>query len=166
MMICQDSRFRSGTPQRVENVSTLHHLSEGLWYRNNVFHIWFHDIYREEVYRLLFSRMVSDGCQIIPFCRAEQDLQDHTLLAPATPVPRKTYLASSHPLPSLFSSKNALRRLKFRFAGTGNGNQKLNLSSFRQPLTARPRKSSKSTFVRGTNFLYQTDPSLVHFLYR
>jgi hypothetical protein len=93
-------------------------------------------------------------------------LQGHTLLAPATPVPRKTYLVSSHPLPSLFSSKNAIRRLKFRFAGTGNGNQKLNLSSFREPLTARPRKSSKSTFVPGTNFLYQTKPRLVHFLYR
>jgi hypothetical protein len=135
-------------------------------YKNNVFHIWFHDIYREEVYRLLFSWIVSDGCQIIPFCRVEQGLQGHTLLAPATPVPWKTHLASSHPLPSLFSSKNALHRLKFRFVGTGNGNQKLNLSSFREPLTARSRKSSKSTFVPGTNFLYQTKPRLVHFLYR
>ncbi len=72
---------------RWEKLSTLHHLSEGLWYKNNVFHIWFHDIYKEEVYRLLFSRIASDGCQIKPFCRAEQALHDHTLLAAAAPNP-------------------------------------------------------------------------------
>jgi len=80
---------------------------------------------------------------------------------PAEDIPR--FLPPS-PVPLQY--QNALRRLKFSFACTGNGNQKLNLSSFREPLTARPRKSSKSTFVPGTNFLYQTEPSLVHFLYR
>jgi hypothetical protein len=124
---------------------------------------WFDDICREKVYRLLRPWIASDGCQIIPFCRSEQDLQGHDLLAPDTSSPRKTYLASFHPPPSLFSSKNALHRLKFRFAGTGNGNQKLNLSSFREPITARARKSTKSTFVPGTNFLYRTKPHLVHF---
>ena len=70
------------------------------------------------------------------------------------------------PSPVPLQFKKCATPVKFRFAGTGNGNQKLNLSSFREPLTARPRKSSKSTFVPGTNFLYQTEPSLVHFLYR
>ena len=144
----------SGTKMSVVYYESLkRELKTKTIYENNPFYIWFHDICREEVYRLLLSRIASDVCQIIPFCSAEQDLQGHTLLAPATPAPRKTYLASSNPLPSLFSSKNALRRLKFRFAGTGNGNQKLNLSSFREPITARARKWTKSTFVPGTNFL-------------
>ena len=87
-----------------------------------------------------------------------------SLLLPHPSRGRHTSLPPTLSRPS--SVQNALRRLKFSFAGTGNGNQKLNLSSFREPLTARPRKSSKSTFVPGTNFLYQTEPSLVHFLYR
>jgi hypothetical protein len=88
-----------------------------------------------------------------------------SLLLPHPSRGRHTSLPPTLSRPSSVQ-KNALRRLKFRFAGTGNRNQKLNLSSFRQPLTARPRKSSKSTFVPGTNFLYKTKPRLVHFLYR
>ena len=87
-----------------------------------------------------------------------------SLLLPHPSRGRHTSLPPTLSRPS--SVQNALRRLKFSFAGTGNGNQKLNLSSFREPLTARPRKSSKSAFVNGTNFLYQTKPRLVHFLYR
>jgi hypothetical protein len=83
-----------------------------------------------------------------------------SLLLPHPSRGRHTSLPPTVSRPS--SVQNALRRLKFSFAGTGNGNQKLNLSSFREPLTARPRKSSKSTFVPGTNFLYQTEPRLVH----
>jgi hypothetical protein len=88
-----------------------------------------------------------------------------SLLLPHPSRGRHTSLPPTLSRPSSVQ-KNALRRLRFRFAGTGNGNQKLNLSSFGEPLTARPRKSSKSTFVHGTNFLYQTKPRLAHFLYR
>ena len=98
---------------RVENVPTFHHLSGRKWYKNIPFYIWFHDICKGEVYRLLLSRITSDGCQNIPFCSAEQGLQGHTLLAPATPAPRKTYLASSHPPPSLFIQKMRYAGLNF-----------------------------------------------------
>ena len=73
-------------------------------------------------------------------------------------------------LPPTLSRPSSVQKMRYAglnfVLGTGNGNQKLNLSSFREPLTARPWKSSKSTFVPSTNFLYQTKPVLVHFLYR
>jgi hypothetical protein len=145
---------------RQENVSTLHHLSEGKWFENIHFFLWFDDTCQEKVYRLLLSQIASDDCQIIPFCTEEQGLQDHTLLAAATTAP----LPPTLPRPS--SVQNDLRQLKFRCAGTGNGKQKLNLSSFGGPLTAWVRKPTKSIFVPGRNFLYRTKPRLVHFLYR
>ncbi len=67
---------------------------------------------------------------------------------------RHTSLAPTLPRPS--SVQNDLRRLKFRFAGTGNGKQKLNLSSFGGPITEWVGKPTKSTFVPGRNFLYRT----------
>ena len=47
-----------------------------------------------------------------------------------------------------------------------HGQQKLYLSTFRDSNIPCVMKPKKCTFVPGTNFLYQTKPRLVHFLYR
>ena len=88
---------------RWEKLSTFHHLSGRKWYKNNPFYIWFHDICKEEVYRLLLSRIASDGCQIIPFCSAEQDLPLKvipSLLLPPPPRGRHTSLPPTLSRPS------------------------------------------------------------------
>ncbi len=146
-------KFELSTFCRKESGSKTFTFSYGL----------FEDTCQGKVYRLLLFQIASDDCQIIPFCSVEHGLQGHTLLAAATSAPRQTYLPSSHPPPSLFTSKKDLRRLKFRCADMGNGKQKLNLSSFGGPLTAWVRNPTKSIFVPGGNFLYRTKPRLVHF---
>ena len=89
------------------------------------------------------------------YCSVEQGLQGHTLLAADMPTPSKTYLPSSHPLPSLLQFKISATPVKIWFCGpSGNGKQKLNLSSFREPITVWVTKSTKRTFVPGTNLLY------------
>jgi hypothetical protein len=52
-------------------------------------------------YPFLLPQLASDALQNVPFCSGERGLQDHALLAAATPSPRQLCLASSHLLPSL-----------------------------------------------------------------
>jgi hypothetical protein len=62
-----------------------------------------------------------------------------SLLLPRPPRGRHTSLPPTLPRPSSVQ-KNDLLRLKFRFADTGNGKQKLNLSSFGGPIKPWVRK--------------------------
>ena len=101
--------------RRVENSKTLHHLSETKWFGNIRIFLCRHDNFRSKVYRLLFSQIVSDDFQNVPFCSAEQGLQDHTLLTAPMSTPPQSYLPSSHPLPSLLQFKICSTPAKFRF---------------------------------------------------